>query len=64
MLFYIIFEGICNSFAEIMKYADRDFYGIPSTRSNLYSPQDDWWNSVNFEEFARKWNKPGMTSSV
>lgn len=45
MLFYIIFEGICNGFAEIMKYADRDFY-------------DDWWNSVNFEEFARKWNKP------
>ncbi|CAJ0868268.1 10215_t:CDS:2 [Entrophospora sp. SA101] len=26
-------------------FADRNFY-------------DDWWNSVTFEEFARKWNKP------
>ncbi|KAL3895390.1 MAG: hypothetical protein SGCHY_004726 [Lobulomycetales sp.] len=40
-----LFLGICNGFAEITRFADRDFY-------------EDWWNSVNFEEFARKWNKP------
>ncbi|CAJ0636605.1 10306_t:CDS:2 [Entrophospora sp. SA101] len=28
-----------------ISFADRNFY-------------DDWWNSVTFEEFARKWNKP------
>ena len=45
MVFFIIFEGICNAFAELTYFADRDFY-------------QDWWNSTNFEEFARKWNKP------
>ncbi|KAJ3381661.1 hypothetical protein HDU92_005208 [Lobulomyces angularis] len=45
MIFFIIFEGICNAFAELTLFADRDFY-------------DDWWNSTSFEEFARKWNKP------
>ncbi|KAI7899286.1 MBOAT, membrane-bound O-acyltransferase family-domain-containing protein [Cokeromyces recurvatus] len=44
-LFYIIFECILNWFAEITKFADRNFY-------------DDWWNSVTFDEYARKWNKP------
>jgi len=45
MSFYIIFECICNGFAEITRFADRNFY-------------DDWWNSSSFEEYARKWNKP------
>ncbi|KAJ3150206.1 hypothetical protein HDU89_003295 [Geranomyces variabilis] len=45
LLFHIIFECICNWFAEITCFADRQFY-------------DDWWNSVTFDEYARKWNKP------
>ncbi|ORY96610.1 MBOAT, membrane-bound O-acyltransferase family-domain-containing protein [Syncephalastrum racemosum] len=44
-IFYIIFECILNGFAEISRFADRNFY-------------DDWWNSVTYDEFARKWNKP------
>ncbi|GBB98452.1 hypothetical protein RclHR1_03230010 [Rhizophagus clarus] len=45
LIFYIIFECICNVFAELTCFADRNFY-------------DDWWNSITWEEFARKWNKP------
>ncbi|EJD47986.1 MBOAT-domain-containing protein [Auricularia subglabra TFB-10046 SS5] len=45
LLFYIIFECICNGFAELSRFADRRFY-------------DDWWNSTNQDEFARKWNRP------
>ncbi|KAI9254079.1 MBOAT, membrane-bound O-acyltransferase family-domain-containing protein [Sporodiniella umbellata] len=44
-IFYIIFECILNGFAELSRFADRNFY-------------DDWWNSVSYDEFARKWNKP------
>ncbi|KAI7875901.1 hypothetical protein K492DRAFT_135997 [Lichtheimia hyalospora FSU 10163] len=45
LIFYIIFECILNGFAEISRFADRNFY-------------DDWWNSITYDEFARKWNKP------
>ncbi|KAK3847374.1 MAG: MBOAT, membrane-bound O-acyltransferase family-domain-containing protein [Linnemannia gamsii] len=45
MIFYIIFECICNAFAELTCFADRNFY-------------EDWWNCVSFDEWARKWNKP------
>ncbi|KAK9722357.1 Sterol O-acyltransferase 2 (Sterol-ester synthase 2) [Basidiobolus ranarum] len=45
LVFYIIFECICNGFAEISRFADRQFY-------------DDWWNSAIFDEYARKWNRP------
>lgn len=45
LLFYIIFECICNGFAELSYFADRLFY-------------EDWWNSTSWEEFSRKWNKP------
>ncbi|KAG8710121.1 hypothetical protein FRC09_000293 [Ceratobasidium sp. 395] len=45
ILFYIIFECICNGFAEISCFGDREFY-------------QDWWNSTSFDEYARKWNKP------
>lgn len=31
LLFFMIFECICNTFAEFTKFADRRFY-------------DDWWN--------------------
>lgn len=45
LIFYIIFECICNGFAELTRFADRGFYS-------------DWWNAVTWDEFARKWNKP------
>lgn len=45
LIFYIIFECVCNGFAEFTRFADRGFY-------------DDWWNAVTWDEFARKWNKP------
>jgi len=45
LMFYLIFECICNAFAELTRFADREFY-------------QDWWNSVTFDEYARKWNKP------
>lgn len=45
LIFYIIFECICNAFAELTCFADRGFY-------------EDWWNAVTWDEFARKWNKP------
>ncbi|KAJ3042246.1 hypothetical protein HK097_002080 [Rhizophlyctis rosea] len=45
LFFYIIFECICNGFAELSRFADREFY-------------EDWWNSATFDEYARKWNKP------
>ncbi|KAH9019150.1 MBOAT, membrane-bound O-acyltransferase family-domain-containing protein [Lactarius hengduanensis] len=45
LLFYIIFECICNGFAELSYFADRGFY-------------EDWWNSTSCDESSRKWNKP------
>lgn len=45
LLFYIIFECICNGFAELSYFSDRQFY-------------EDWWNSKSWDEFSRKWNKP------
>lgn len=48
LLFYIIFECICNAFAELSYFADRQFY-------------EDWWNSTSWDEFSRKWNKPVHT---
>lgn len=43
--FYIVFDCICNAFAEVTKFGDRLFY-------------DDWWNSTTMDEFARNWNRP------
>ncbi|KJE97084.1 MBOAT family protein [Capsaspora owczarzaki ATCC 30864] len=45
LFFYIIFECVLNFFAEVTRFADREFY-------------EDWWNATSFEEYARKWNKP------
>jgi len=44
-LFYVVFECILGGNAEMVRLADREFYG-------------DWWNSTSFEQFARKWNRP------
>ena len=45
LIFFLIFDCILNFFAELTRFADRHFY-------------DDWWNSKNWDEFARRWNKP------
>lgn len=45
LVFYIMFDLISNGFAEVTRFADRQFYS-------------DWWNSTSWDEFARKWNKP------
>jgi len=42
--FFVIWEGILNSIAEVTRFGDREFYG-------------DWWNANSYEEFFRKWNK-------
>ena len=44
ILFYLIFECLVPAYAELATFGDREFY-------------DDWWNSTDFEEFNRKWNK-------
>eukprot|EP00658_Telonema_sp_P-2_P080805 TRINITY_DN8116_c0_g1_i1.p1 TRINITY_DN8116_c0_g1~~TRINITY_DN8116_c0_g1_i1.p1 ORF type:complete len:391 (-),score=85.80 TRINITY_DN8116_c0_g1_i1:206-1378(-) len=43
--FFLVFDCILCGFAELTRFADREFY-------------KDWWNSTTFEEFSRKWNKP------
>jgi len=45
LIFYIVFDIACNGFAELTRFADREFY-------------QDWWNSTTWDEFARKWNRP------
>lgn len=45
LVFFLVFEYILNWFAEITCFADRHFYA-------------DWWNSLTFAEFSRKWNIP------
>lgn len=45
LTFYIIFETVCQWFAEVTRFADRNFY-------------NDWWNAVTWDEFARDWNVP------
>lgn len=45
IMFALLFECICNLFAEITQFGDRQFY-------------DDWWNSTTFDEYSRKWNRP------
>ena len=40
-----MFECVCQGFAEITRFADREFYR-------------DWWNSTSMEEFSRNWNRP------
>jgi len=45
LMFFLVFEYLLNLFAELTRFADRHFY-------------DDWWNSLDYAEFARKWNVP------
>ncbi|KAF2449989.1 hypothetical protein P171DRAFT_428100 [Karstenula rhodostoma CBS 690.94] len=45
LVFLVIFEYILGAFAEITRFADRQFFA-------------DWWNSCDWLEFSREWNKP------
>ena len=41
--FYLLLHCWMNLFAEITRFGDRQFY-------------EDWWNSVSFSMYYRKWN--------
>jgi len=43
--FFALFQSFMNGLAEIMYFADREFYG-------------DWWNSSNVRGYWTSWNKP------
>jgi sterol O-acyltransferase len=45
LVFLVIFEYVLGAFAEITRFADRQFYS-------------DWWNSLDWSEFSREWNIP------
>ncbi|KAF2183167.1 hypothetical protein K469DRAFT_711120 [Zopfia rhizophila CBS 207.26] len=45
LVFLVIFEYLLGAFAELTRFADRQFYA-------------DWWNSCDWLEFSREWNKP------
>lgn len=45
LVFLVIFEYVLGAFAEITRFADRQFYA-------------DWWNSLDWLEFSREWNIP------
>ncbi|KAK3696901.1 hypothetical protein LTR37_017731 [Vermiconidia calcicola] len=43
--FFALFQSFLNCLAEIMYFADREFYG-------------DWWNSSDVRGYWASWNKP------
>lgn len=45
LVFLVIFEYVLGAFAELTRFADRQFY-------------HDWWNSRDFSAFSRNWNVP------
>lgn len=45
ILFYLMFHSYLNIIGEVLRFADRDFYG-------------DWWNASNINIFWRSWNLP------
>lgn len=45
LTFFIIWDAILNSIAELSRFGDREFYR-------------DWWNSTDWSKFARDWNVP------
>lgn len=45
LVFLVIFQYVLGMFAELTRFADRQFYS-------------DWWNSCDWLEFSRKWNIP------
>lgn len=43
--FFALFQSFLNALAEVMTFADRDFYS-------------DWWNSSSVRTYWTSWNKP------
>lgn len=43
--FFALFQSLLNALAEVMRFADRQFY-------------EDWWNSPSVGTYWRTWNKP------
>ncbi|OWA50350.1 Diacylglycerol O-acyltransferase 1 [Hypsibius exemplaris] len=43
--FYLIFHSLMNAVAEVMRFADREFYR-------------QWWNAETVKDFWRDWNMP------
>ena len=43
--FFAVFQSVLNALAEVMRFADREFY-------------TDWWNSPSVGAYWRTWNKP------
>ena len=43
--FYLVFHAWTNFWAEVTRFADKQFYS-------------DWWNAGNLGEYWRKWNHP------
>jgi len=44
LVFLIVFEYVCNCYAELTRFGDRLFY-------------QDFWNCITYDEFSRKWNR-------
>ncbi|ODV80192.1 MBOAT-domain-containing protein [Suhomyces tanzawaensis NRRL Y-17324] len=45
LTFFMIWDVILNSIAELTRFSDRDFYG-------------PWWSCTDWSEFSRIWNVP------
>lgn len=45
LLFFLVFECVCNAFAEIIRFGPRSHYY-------------QWWESTTFLEWSRLWNAP------
>jgi len=45
LMFFAVFHCLLNLSAEILRFADREFY-------------QDWWNATSFDVWWRKWNRP------
>ncbi|KAF2201780.1 hypothetical protein GQ43DRAFT_370599, partial [Delitschia confertaspora ATCC 74209] len=43
--FFALFQSFLNALAEVMRFADREFYG-------------EWWNVSNIRTYWTTWNKP------
>lgn len=43
--FFALFQSFLNALAEVMRFADREFYG-------------EWWNSSGVRGYWSSWNKP------
>jgi len=44
MYFFTVWDWMLNVIGEVTKFGDREFY-------------EDWWNSLNYYDFNKKWNK-------